>query len=214
MASKETELRLTSSFETPKYPMKQTDALAIICVGNFQLGIKIVEIVFLDQSGSNICIYRKKKRERESAVDLMRYICCKNSTTHILCTNLPHCLMWNYHFILLEIVQMNWIFASYLSARCGLAAYILYFRFLVSHFQRCIDFHRFIYPSHAQSYANLFSALSDSFPIQIITCVRNIGSFFFFFLFPFFFTYICFILSGIGICFVLWLVLVDWKRQT
>lgn len=40
-----------------------------------------------------------------------------------------------------------------------------------------------------QSYANLFSALSDSFPIQIITCVRNIDSCFFhslFSCFPFF----------------------------
>lgn len=132
----------------------------------------------------------------------------KNSTTFFFTSLLP-LLDAKLSFYSIENVQMKWIslYSVYFCASaCVAMAYMCCISvFLVPHFQLLYRFSPLYYPSHAQSYANLFSALSDSFPIQIITCVRNIDSFFPFFSLSFS-THIC----GYVLCAFM---AVDWKRD-
>lgn len=134
-------------------------------------------------------------------------VCASKTALRTFFTSLMPLLDAKLLFYSIENVQMKWISLYFV---CVFAAqnvmvhttHIVFPSFLVPHFQLLLyRFSPLYYPSNAQSYANLFSALSDSFPIQIITCVRNIDSFFFHFLFSFLSpSYIHVIFFGIFFC--------------
>lgn len=174
------------------------------CIGDFSVRIKIVEIVFPHQNGYRLKIYMRawfdaagaaKKTARETITHFLPRECvsfawCKMIILlHCKCsTEMNFVAGWLAAFFSEVYLLLIWLWL--LSFYCGITICITFIRLhcisvlLVSYFQFCIDFHRFIIHriAHTITRKSIFSTfkLISNSNYHMWCCACNTGSYVFF----------------------------------